>query len=93
MLFGTLTLDYTGLGIPRLDNHLQYGGNHENYVIFEPQGITTERIDETGASCVTSTLGTYAIIAEKIEPPFPYEVMFNLFIRQVIIKKRYVIRH
>ena len=65
----------------------------KNYVIFEPQGITTERIDETGASCVTSTLGTYAIIAEKIEPPFPYEVMFNLFIRQLIIKKRYDIRY
>ena len=82
MLFGTRTLDSTGLGIPRLDNHYtMYGGNHVNYVIFEPQGITTERIDETGASCVTSTLGTYAIIAEKIEPPFPYEVMFNLFIR------------
>ena len=54
-------------------------------MVFEPQGITTERIDETGASCVTSTLGTYAIIAEKIEPPFPYEVILNLFIRQVII--------
>ena len=60
----------------------------KNYVIFEPQGITTERIDETGASCVTSTLGTYAIIAEKIEPPFPYEVILNLFIRQVNIKKK-----
>ena len=46
------------------------------YHLFIPtQGITTERIDETGATCVTSTLGTYAIIAEKIEPPFPYEVI------------------
>ena len=43
------------------------------YGAWDTQGITTERIDETGATCVTSTLGTYAIIAEKIEPPFPYE--------------------
>jgi len=43
------------------------------YGAWDTQGITTERIDETGATCVTSTLGTYAIIAEKIEPPVPYE--------------------
>ena len=29
-------------------------------------------MDETGATCVTNQLGTYAIIAEKIEPPVPY---------------------
>ena len=44
------------------------------FSIAPTQGITTVRMDETGATCVTSTLGTYAIIAEKIEPPFPYEV-------------------
>ena len=34
--------------------------------------ITIE-IDENGATCLTDKLGTYAIIAEKIEKPFDYD--------------------
>ena len=39
---------------------------------WDAQGITTVQIDENGATCVTNILGTYAIVAEKIEPPVPY---------------------
>ena len=53
---------------------LDQRGRNVDLSFVPTQGITTERIDETGATCVTSTLGTYAIIAEKIEPPVPYEV-------------------
>jgi len=40
---------------------------------WDTAGITTERVDETGAACATSKLGTYAIVAELVDPPFPYE--------------------
>ena len=43
------------------------------YGAWDTKGIRTEMVDETGATCVTNKLGTYAIIAEKIEPPFDYE--------------------
>ena len=40
---------------------------------WDIEDIETIEIDENGATCLTDKLGTYAIIAEKIEKPFDYD--------------------
>ena len=53
------------------------------YGAWDTKGIRTAKVDENGATCVTNKLGSYAIIAEKIEPPFDYEEENWLFVTKM----------
>jgi len=51
---------------------------------WDTEDIETLQIDEQGATCVTNKLGTYAIIAEKIEMPYEYDEDGWLYVTKLL---------
>jgi len=51
---------------------------------WDTEDIETVQIDEQGATCVTDKLGTYAIIAEKIELPYEYDEEGWLYVTKLV---------
>ena len=51
---------------------------------WDTADIETMQIDEQGATCVTDKLGTYAIIAEKIEMPYEYDEEGWLYVTKLV---------
>eukprot|EP00090_Calanus_glacialis_P035198 TRINITY_DN60141_c0_g1_i1.p1 TRINITY_DN60141_c0_g1~~TRINITY_DN60141_c0_g1_i1.p1 ORF type:complete len:923 (-),score=185.92 TRINITY_DN60141_c0_g1_i1:73-2841(-) len=51
---------------------------------WDTEDIETMQIDEQGATCVTDKLGTYAIIAEKIELPYEYDEEGWLYVTKLV---------
>lgn len=51
---------------------------------WDTADIETVEIDEHGATCVTDKLGTYAIIAEKIELPYEYDEEGWLYVIKLV---------